>query len=179
MLTIALSFIAFLSPAADVWHYTKRNIHTAAQPALSSWTLPLHHTHKLLSLTRSQSQARCPLRRHSFFPGSHFQQTPLRSALTELFFCAILGQQYFLFSEGRAVKCYKAASPFGSPVSSTCHSVCVCSDVWRALSAAGLCLFYAAHGPDNGPLLSNQKLIGTTVETAEASLTWKIPSWHS
>lgn len=34
--TIALSFMVFLSPAAEFWHQTKGNIHTAAQLGYSS-----------------------------------------------------------------------------------------------------------------------------------------------
>lgn len=141
--------MAFLSPAADFWHATKCNIHTAAQLAFPSWTLSPSHTNSYLSLSlshkhASSSAALCPTI-HSF-PASI--SSKLRSACTKLSFV-----QFFFFDNnavcfprGRTERRCLAASLPRSPVSPACHPLCVCSDVWRALSAIGVCLFWAALG---------------------------------
>lgn len=56
-LTIALSFMAFLSPTLDFWHGTKCNIHTAAGRPPPAELPPLLNTHRLLSLCQPHPRA--------------------------------------------------------------------------------------------------------------------------
>lgn len=144
--------MALLSPAADFWHAPKCNIHTAAQLAPSSWTLSLLHTHKLLSLLASQAHIflSSPPPLHSFVPFLHqfpANSTPTCTKLSFVcFFFFILTTMLFVFQGAEQRDAARQPSLPRPPVSPACHPLCVCSDVWRALSAIGLCLFWAAPG---------------------------------
>lgn len=99
-LTIALSFMALLLLATHFWHVTKCNIHTAAQPAFSNWTLSPSLTHKLLSLPQSQSQTHVffhiSLPHYSSFPASISNK--LHSACTKLSFVLLLDNNTICFA---------------------------------------------------------------------------------
>lgn len=67
--------MALLSPAADSWHVTKCNIHTAAPLAFPSWTRSLSPSHTQTLISESEPWTHvslyCPLPNHSFIPPLH------------------------------------------------------------------------------------------------------------
>lgn len=118
---------------------TYTQLHTLLSPDELFLPPPPKEHKLLLSLSGSHSHS-------SFSTGPCTTDSrKLHSAGTKLSFVHFfLDNNAVCFPRGRAERSSLAAALPRSPVSLACHPLCVCSDVCRALSATGLCLFWAA-----------------------------------
>lgn len=124
-----------------------QHTHSCTACFLQLNSLSPSHTQTLISLSQSRPQAHVFFYNPSappFIPSPASISSKLHSACTKLSFVQFFDNNAVCFPRGRAERRCLAASLPRSPVSPACHPLCVCSDVWRALSAKGLCLFWAA-----------------------------------
>lgn len=121
-----------------------QHTHSCTACFLQPNSLSTAHIQTLIS--PSVSVASTQLSALPFIPSLHpFPANSTRLALSFLLFSFWRTMLFVFRGQRRERRCLAASLP-RSPMSPACHSLCVCNDVRRALSATGLCLFWAAPG---------------------------------